>query len=262
MHYLDFKKGKIRYKIEGSGKPVVLVHGYLENLQIWDDFAKSLTKDYQVVRLDLPGHGESDVIDEEHQMELLAEAVKFVLLNEKIDPATVVGHSLGGYVSLALLENHPEYVDQLVLFHSHPFADKEEIKRNRDREIELVKEGKKDLIIQTNIPKAFANDHLNYFSEEIEKAKSIALKTEGDGIIANLRGMKKRPDRSALVKNMKKSFLLIAGTKDNYIDYHTVVPKIELPEQGALVTLEDSGHMGFVEEKEKSLAALRYFIGS
>jgi pimeloyl-ACP methyl ester carboxylesterase len=262
MKYLDSGKGKIRYKIEGAGKPLVLLHGYLENLEIWDDFASDLAEDYRVVSVDLPGHGESDVAGETHNMELLAQAVKSVLEAEEINSATIVGHSLGGYVSLAFLEKYPNHVDRLVLFHSHPFADKKEVKENRDREIELVKKGKKDLIFQTNIPKAFATDNLERFPEEVSKAQKIAMQTEGEGIVANLRGMKNRPDRSELVKNTDKPFLVIAGKKDNYIDYHSVIPEIKLPEQGILLTLENSGHLGFIEEKEKSLHALKDFIPS
>src|SRR6056297_423368 len=262
MKYLDSGRGKIRYKIEGTGKPLVLIHGYLENLEIWDDFASVLAEDYKVVRVDLPGHGESDVAGETHNMELLAQGVKSVLEAEEIDSATIVGHSLGGYVTLAFLEKYPNHVDRLVLFHSHPFADKKEVKENRDREIELVKKGKKDLIFQTNIPKAFATDNLERFPEEVSKAKKIAMQTEGEGIIANLRGMKSRPDRSELVKNTDKPFLIIAGKKDNYIDYHSVIPEIKLPEQGILLTLENSGHLGFIEEKEKSLHTLKDFIPS
>jgi predicted alpha/beta-fold hydrolase len=72
--------------------------------------------------------------------------------------------------------------------------------------------------------------------------------------------MMKRPDRSELVKDTNKPFLLIAGKKDNFIDYDTVIPKIEMPEKGEKTTLEYSGHMGFIEEKQRALNVIREFM--
>ncbi|MFW6104150.1 MAG: alpha/beta fold hydrolase [Bacteroidota bacterium] len=94
----------------------------------------------------------------------------------------------------------------------------------------------------------------------MERAQGFALKAPEEGIIANLKGMMKRPDRSSLVKHTEKPFLLIAGKKDNFIDYDTVIPKIELPGKGELVALEHSGHIGFIEEKQKSLDVIKAFI--
>jgi pimeloyl-ACP methyl ester carboxylesterase len=172
----------------------------------------------------------------------------------------MVGHSLGGYVTLAFLANYPEKLEAFSLFHSHPFSDSEQVKENRQREINLVEQVKKKVIINTNIPKAFANDNLETFKGEVEWARQIALNTPGEGIIANLKAMMNRPDRSELVKNTDKPFLLIAGLKDNYINYEQIIPKIVLPEKGALVTFENSGHIGFVEEKDNALHVFKDFI--
>ena len=260
MPQIQFKGKKINYTIQGEGEPLCLVHGYLESLKIWDDFAQSLADDYMVIRLDLPGHGESEVVQETHEMELLAEALKAVLDENQISSCTIIGHSMGGYVTLAFADQYPEMVDRFSLFHSHPFPDSDQVRQNRKNAIGDIKNGKKNEICHSHVPKTFADDNLQAFSVQVEKAKNVALQSPDEGIIANLKGMMKRPDRSLMVKNTHRPFLLIAGKKDNFIDYQTVIPKIEIPEKGELVALEYSGHMGFIEEKERSLNVIRNFM--
>lgn len=260
MAETQFKGKKINYTIQGEGEPLVLIHGYLESLKIWDEFAEDLANDFKVIRMDLPGHGASEVIQETHDMELQAGAVKTVLDKNQIDSATVIGHSMGGYVTLAFTDLYPETASHFSLFHSHPFPDSEQVRQNRQNAIENIKAGKKEEICRSHVPKTFADDNLKAFSSHMERAQNIALQTPEEGIIANLKGMMKRPDRSKLVKETKKPFLLIAGKKDNFIDYQTVIPKIEFPEKGEKTTLEYSGHMGFIEEKQRALNIIREFM--
>src|SRR6056297_1649443 len=261
MKQTKFLGKNLNYKVQGEGDKVIfLLHGYLESLEIWDGFADEVAENNKVIRMDIPGHGKSEVLQKQHEMELLAQAALHVLDTEKVDSCVMVGHSLGGYVTLAFYEKYPEKLDGFSLFHSHPFADNEQVKENRAREIELVQKGRKNDIINTNIPKLFADHNLEKFKDQVEWARNIALKTPDEGIIANLKGMMNRPDRRKLVKNTNKPFLLIAGVNDNYINYEEVIPNVVLPEKGSLITLENSGHMGFVEEKEKALLALDDFV--
>jgi len=261
MKTLEFKGRQIRYSVEGSGEPVFLLHGYLESLEVWDGLAADLSGDHRVIRMDLPGHGKSQVIQYTHNMELLAEAAREVLDREGIEHCTMFGHSLGGYATLAFLDLYPNRLKGFSLFHSHPFADSDQVRQKRQGEIDLVNQGKKEEIIRVNVPRLFATDNLEAFSRQVEWVREIAQTTPGEGIVANLKGMMERPDRSRLVKETDKPFLLIAGRKDNYINYETVIPEIPLPQKGKLVTLEHSGHLGFVEEQARSLKTIREFTG-
>ena len=261
MYYtIDFKNTTIRFKDEGKGTVVVLLHGYLESLEIWSEFSADLAEHCRVVSIDLPGHGKSGVIEKVHTMKLLAQIVKSVMDHLNTDKYLMVGHSLGGYIALAFLELFPECLSGLSLFHSHPLADSNEVIENRKREIKLVENGKKDLIYTVNIPKAFATDNLEKFSEQVNYAKEIAMDISEEGIIAVLNGMINRPDRSDILARTSLPFLWILGKKDNYIPYEVIVKKIELPKQGKLITLENSGHMGFMEAKGESLNAILGFL--
>ncbi len=258
---LPYKDSNINYKIQGKSKTktVVLLHGYLESLEIWAEFAQELEKEFKIIRIDLPGHGQSGIYGNTHTMDFMAETVKAVIEEEKIDKCYMFGHSLGGYATLAFLENYPQKLSGFSLFHSHPFADTPETIANRNREIELVKQGKKDLIFHVNIPKAFANDNIEKLKYKIEQATRIASLTPDAGIIAVLEGMKRRPDQSEVLKQTTIPFLYVIGKKDNYIPFD-MLSRIDMPEHAETLILENSGHMGFFEERELCAKKIIEFI--
>jgi len=257
---VNFRNTSIRYKVEGAGTEVVLLHGYLESLDIWHKFSGELRKKFRVVSIDLPGHGQSGIIADVHTMEIMAEAVNAVLDELNISKCILTGHSMGGYVTMAFADLFYDRLYGYSLFHSTPFADTEEKKQNRSREIELVNQGKKELIFNINIPKAFANDNIDKLKSEVEWAVQIARNTADKGIKAVLEGMKQRHDRSEILGNSSVPVLLILGKKDNYISFDAVMNKIKLNEKGEIFILENSGHMGFIEEMEESLIALTSFV--
>lgn len=249
----------ISYNEKGAGDPIILLHGYLESSGVWDDFVPALAQRFRLIAIDLPGHGRSSVSGNEHSMEFMADAVKAVIDQEDIGRCMMVGHSMGGYVTLAFMEKYPLFLSAYCLFHSHPYADTDEIIENRKREIKVVQSGKKDLIYPVNIPKMFADFNTGRFSEELERHKEIASDIPAEGITAVLKGMIKRPSRHELLEKGDIPLLLILGKHDNYIPFEEMRSRISLPHNAELLVLERSGHLGFVEEKEKSQEAIMDF---
>ncbi len=257
---VPFHNSSVHFDDLGSGKVIVLLHGYLETMDIWGEFAKDLAKTYRVITIDIPGHGKSGKINDVHDMDLMADAVNTVLTFLRIEKCFVVGHSMGGYVTLAFMSKYRYKLYGISLFHSTPFADSDEKKANRDREIALIKDGKKDRLFNTNIPNGFATDNLEKFAAEVTKAKAIGAQNNEEGIIALLEGMKVRADRQNLLKETGLPVLFILGKKDNYIPYDLMHSVAQRTATGEILTLENSGHMGFIEEPEVCLKTLSSFV--
>jgi pimeloyl-ACP methyl ester carboxylesterase len=258
--YIHFDGKKINYSDEGAGHPVVLLHGYLETADIWDDFVSLISGSFRVISINLPGHGHSDIYRETHSMEFLAEAVNGLMGSLGIEKAFLAGHSLGGYVALAFVEKYPSKLSGYCLFHSHPFADSSEAVQKREREILIVKAGKKFLMYPENVKRMFADCNVEKFSDQLERSKKIASGIPAEGIIAVLRGMIARPSRLKLMEEGLVPCLWILGSMDNYIPCEAIKQKVKLPANARLLVLENSGHLGFIEEKERSAAALTDFI--
>jgi len=255
---IKFDDMNLNYNVLGKGKTIVLLHGYLESKEIWDDFAKDLAESFRVIVPDLPGHGNSELPAGSLSVEKMAELVKQILDKENIDKCLLVGHSMGGYVALAFLELFPETLSGLSIFHSSPYADTEEKKQNRDREINIIHQGKKAQVYTAHFPNTFAKENVEMFADEIEKCKERAKNMPDDGIIAVLEAMKNRPDRSILLKDTKIPIQYIIGEQDNFIPME-ILNKLQLPDNSEVVVLEKSGHMGFIEEKENALEAIGGF---
>lgn len=208
---LKYNGGKIAYNIVGEGYPVVLLHGYLESLNSWEELVKELSKDYMMIGIDLPGHGSTSVFSTTHSMQFMADTVLAVLDNEKIDKCFMVGHSMGGYVTMEFLRKYPERLSAFGLFHSTPYADNEEKQKLRDRLIEAIEGGKFVTLAKEHVEKTFAKENLTKFLTQIGYLKIIAINTPSEGAIAALKGMKARADLSKILEQTDKLGIWILG---------------------------------------------------
>lgn len=259
MKTTSYHNTNIHYTTIGKGEAIVLLHGYLEAKEIWQSFTTELHH-FCVIEIDLPGHGQSACL-EKQTIENMAAAVHAVIKGENLKKVHLVGHSMGGYVALAFLELYPEYLSSICLMHSHPFADSEMAIKKRNREITLVKQGKSKLLATQNIPNAFATKRLSELKETIAKAQDIAIATPDNGIVACLKAMRDRKDRSEIWKKTSVPCLLVFGELDNYIQ-EELLHRIEMPKNSSIFRLENSGHQGFLEQKKETAKGLLNFIKS
>ncbi len=242
-------------------RTVVLLHGYLENLDVWDEMLPVLASGgVRIIAPDLPGHGISQICGPVHSMEFLADVVCQALVELNVSKCCVVGHSMGGYVALALAAKHPEVLSGLVLFSSTPNADSPEKRADREREIALVESGKKELLSHTSPGKGFAPENRRRFADEIEDLSELVMLTEDEGITALLRGMEIRSDQNEMLRALPVPQLFILGRHDEYITPEVAEAMIARHPQARVVWLEHSGHNGLVEEPRSAGEAILEFI--
>lgn len=256
---IEFEGIEVSYSIRGAGRPIVLLHGYMEAGEIWDPLAEKLAEEFRIIAPDLPGHGDSGVSGEVHTMEFLAGAVSEVIRDAGEKRVLLVGHSLGGYVALAFVEMFPELLAGYVLFHSHPHADTPEAIARRNREIVVVRAGRKNIMYPGNVSMMFAGDNLKTMKAQLERSKKIASRNPGEGIIAMLNGMIARPSRQFILENGIVPLLWILGRHDLYFSPERAQRDIGLPHNAEVVILEKSGHLGFIEETGKSAVLVKTF---
>ncbi len=251
LHVADSGKGE---------KCVVLLHGYLESMYVWDDFLPLLTPSVRVITVDIPGHGISDAIAEKHTMELMADTLRDMLDAMGVERVTMVGHSMGGYISLAFCEKYPERLDGVVLLSSSPNADTDEKKENRRREIALVRAGKKDVLAAVAPETGFAEKNRKRLRDYIEDLVEQVHMTDEDGIVALLEGMIARKDQNEMLRQSAVRQLFILGKMDNYIPVEAAEAFVAKNPQAEVAWLEESGHMGFIEEPQACAEALLNFV--
>ncbi|MGL4909416.1 MAG: alpha/beta fold hydrolase [Bacteroidales bacterium] len=261
--FIMHKSLPLRFASEGdklnNGTAIVLLHGYLETLEVWSEFAKSLAKLHFTVSVDLLGHGLSGSNPNENSMEQMSDAVHEVCKHLNLNKVLLVGHSMGGYVALAFAKKYEALTAAVCLFHSTPHADSDEKRLQRDREIEILRQGKKELLAQQSIPLMFAKENRSNAYEAIADIEMGALLADDEGTIACLQGMKNREDMNAFLRQFTKPLLMIFGANDQHISPE-VSEKLQadFPQAQCLI-LENSGHIGFIEEAEKAAESLVAF---
>lgn len=250
------KNTKISYSDSGSGNPIILLHGYLENSSMWGFCIPEMEKNNRVIAIDLLGHGKSECLGYIHTMEDQADIVFGVLQHLKIKKATLIGHSMGGYVALAFAELYPENLKSLVLMNSTSYEDSPERKKNRERSIKMVK---KDYVtfVRLSIANLFSEKNREILVNEIENVKLEALKTPLQGIIAAQEGMRIRKNRELVLRFLKIPVLMILSKKDPVLNYDENLKQIENTNI-ELVTL-NAGHMSHIENREELLVVLLDF---
>ena len=252
-----YKNTKISYTDSGSGNAIVLLHGYLENSSMWDFCIPTLSVNNRIITLDLLGHGNSECLGYVHTMETQAEVVFTVLRFLSIKRASIVGHSMGGYVALAFAELFPQHLTSLILLNSTTYEDSIERKKNRDRAIKMVKKDH-TTFVRLSIANLFNDDIRSKFISDIEIVKTEALKTPLQGIIAALEGMKIRKDRLSVLQDLEIPSLLILSKKDQVLNYEENVKQIS-NSKTMLITLSN-GHMSHIENRVDVLQAVNDFF--
>ena len=208
-----FKSTPIHFEIFGKGPAIVLLHGFLESSIMWNPLISTLSEKHFVITIDFPGHGKSGVISEIHSMELMAEVVNEILEHLKIPSAIFIGHSMGGYVTMAFAELFPKKMDKLILLNSTPAADSEEKKENRNRSLKLINKNP-TAFISMAITNLFAESSQQKFYSQIQTLKEEANTFPVEGIKAAVKGMRDRKDRTEILENLNKIKFSILSEND------------------------------------------------
>lgn len=255
---IAYKNIPVGYTDEGDGPAVVLLHGFLENKWMWRDFTAPIAAmHHRVITIDLLGHGNTGCLGYVHSMEENAQLVHTVLHQLKLRKATLIGHSMGGYVALAFAELFPAAVKGLMLVNSTAREDSPERKTNRDRAIVAVKQNH-TAFVRMSVGNLFSASNRDKMAFEIEHVKEEALLTPLQGIIASLEGMKIRKDRQFVLRERKFPASIVLGQQDEVLPFADTV---EMANELLLDTVVfPDGHMSSIENKDALLVAIQGFL--
>ena len=276
---------RIFYRVYGKGKPVMLVHGFGETGDVWNNQAQPpqtppkeglslpnrLTDKIKFLIPDLPGSGNSEMIDD-MSVEGMAEVLKAIMDKEsnkssesQIPPSgggepVVIGHSMGGYITLAFAEKYQSYLSAFGLFHSTAFADTEEKKATRRKGIEFIKQHGGFEFLKTSTPNLFSPHTKEKSPELVDDFIQSLADFKAEPLIAYYEAMIRRPDRTTVLKNSKVPVLFVMGEYDIAAPMHDVLQQSHLPSKSFIHILHQSGHLGMIEEPAKSNQLLAEFL--
>lgn len=249
---------KIPSKDAAAGlPPVILLHGFCEDHSVWNNVVQAFST--RVVHLvDLPGFGNSSniALPAPLTIDWVADTLyKDVIAPEKVAPI-IIGHSLGGYVALALAEKYGPSISGLCLFHSTAFADTPEKRETRNKVIDFVTTSGVKTYTSQFVPGLFHSVYRRSNPGTVQEVVNIASATRLGTLTAYAAAMRDRPDRMKVLETFAKAKLVVAGEKDGAVPLEQSVAMKEVVGEANFVLLENVAHMGMFEAPKESSRAL------
>lgn len=248
------------YRIGGQGVPVVLLHGFGEDGQVWEPVIQKLEPGCRLLVPDIPGSGCSALNPESTTMTDYAAILLELANQEQFEAFYLIGHSMGGYITLAFAEKYPDRLRGFCLFHSTSYADSDEKKTARQKSIDFIRRhGSASFIAQTTpnlFSEAFRVARANRVSEMIARYTNFSP----DALVQYYEAMINRPDRRNVLKTFTKPIAWIIGRHDTAVPARDALAQCYLSRISQVLILENSGHMGMMEEPEKCLEFLAAYL--
>ncbi len=246
----------INYIVKGEGSPVVWLHGFMEDLSIWEELTNAIP-DKQHICIDLLGHGRTPSQANVHGMQLQTDIVDQVLRKLTITNFALVGHSMGGYIGLELLKKYPNECTHFVLLNSTSYEDSPIKKQNRVRALRIVDQ-QKDSYARMGIVNLFSPNYREQFSVEIERLIKVAQNTSCKGIKAALEGMKAREATTEILAHFQGKKLMISGKEDPIIPIENA--REEAQKTNCQFVQVSGGHMSYLEDFHATTRILNGFL--
>ncbi|MED5017172.1 alpha/beta hydrolase [Paenibacillus chibensis] len=246
------------YTEQGQGEPIVLLHGFCGNSEYWDKVVPLLSGSYRCIVPDLRGHGHSDAPLGAYSIEQMADDVLKLLDELDLPKVTMLGHSMGGYVTLSFTQRYASRLNGFGLIHSTGYPDDEAGKEKRLKAVSTIQSEGITAFIDDLVPGLFALDESETREQLIAKTKEIGYMTPPQGAAGVALAMRERPDRRDVISASTLPVLLVAGEKDQVIPAEKVFtadhPNI------TQATVPGAGHMSMMEAPEELAKVIKSFL--
>ena len=205
---------QIAYNRRGRGNPLLLLHGWGADHTVWNDVASLIENDFELILPDMRGFGESSVTENNYKIRDMAADLSGFLDQLGIRKITLVGHSMGNYVSLAFIHAYPERVLGLGVISSQAQADPIERRQRLYKSAEeIMKTGVKSVL--ESLPPLMATDkrvqvHIRDLIERQHPA----------GLAGALKAMADREDSSSILSSFTFPVVVIHGIADEFMPIH------------------------------------------
>ncbi len=239
---------------------IIFIHGFPLNKSIWDQQIENFQANYRVIAYDIRGHGGSEAGSEEFTIELFADDLLSFMDTLQINQAMLCGLSMGGYIALTAIANHPERFEALILCSTQCVADTMEGKEKRLKTIEGIKNTGVEQFADGMIKNLFAEESTTIKAAEIEYVRNIIRQTSTESLCNTLLALSTRKETCSRLHAIEIPVLILAGQKD-IITPPAVMEQLHAKiENSNLHFIEHTGHLLNIENPAEFNNQLRQFV--
>jgi 3-oxoadipate enol-lactonase len=251
----------IAYDDEGSGPPLVLVHGHPFDRSMWaPQVAAFATSGWRVIAPDLRGYGKTTVVPGVTMLDTFAADIIGLLDHLGIDAFVLGGLSMGGQIVMECYRQFAPRTRGLILADTFPQAETEEGKKARNEVADrLLREGMRDYADEV-LPKMIAPYNVLSMPAVASHVHGMMAATPAEGAAAALRGRAERRDYRALLADVSVPALIVVGRDDEYTPVRDAEDMRELIPNATLAVINGAGHLPNLEQPTDFNNALRQFL--
>jgi 3-oxoadipate enol-lactonase len=260
MPTIDLDGVSLHYTDEGSGEPVVLIHGFPLSLELWKPQRAALSAGYRVIAPDLRGHGRSDPPPDDLSIGQYADDVVALMDALGIGAATVGGLSMGGYVVMALLRRHPNRVRGIMLMATKATADTESGKQGRNEMIALAQSEGAAAVADKMLPRMLTARTRAEDPELVEFVRSMMASISVAGIVGALKALRDRPDSTSTLQGLRLPALILGGAEDEIATRADLEAMHHAIPGSVLELVPDAAHLVNLEQPEAVNRAILGFL--
>ncbi|MFD1177171.1 alpha/beta fold hydrolase [Paenibacillus puldeungensis] len=258
MDKITVNGSTIAYEQQGQGETVVLLHGFCGSSAYWEKVQPLLAGQYRVIAPDLRGHGSTDAPLGSYTIEQMADDVAGLLEALNIPEYTLLGHSMGGYVTLSLAQRYASRLNGFGLVHSTAYPDSEEVKEKRLQAVSAIRAEGITSFVDGLVPGLFAADALEKHKADLDRVKEIGYRTPPQGAAGAAMAMRARVDRRDVLAEATLPLLLVAGENDPIFPMERLFT-VDGPNVTKAV-IKGAGHMSMFEAPEQLSAVIHDFL--
>lgn len=248
------------YYESGKGFPVVFIHGFCESNSLWKSLSETLSDEFNIICPDLPGFGQSQLPENDFSLQDIGDDLVSWLKKKGIKQCIVIGHSLGGYITLEILRKHQDFVKGIGLFNSSAFEDAPDKKEIRNKLIEFIKIHGVKPFLRTFVPSLFYPKHAKKHQNTIELIEREGSSISAESVMKYAAAMRDRVDSTDLLKKFHDRILLISGEYDQNVPLEKSLEMAALLDQKNVHIIKESAHMSLFEQSEACYDAIRNFV--
>lgn len=244
----------------GDGFPIVFLHGFCDSSNIWKSLSEELSSEFRIICPDLPGFGKSPLPDSNFTLEEIGDELVAWLKSIGIDRCIVIGHSLGGYISLEILRKHHEFAAGIGLFNSSAFEDTADKKENRNKLIDFIQKHGVEPFLKTFVPSLFYPETAKKHQQTIDQISMEGMTIEPESVMKYAVAMRDRVDSTDLLHKFHDRIMLISGQYDQNVPLEKSMEMAKILDDVNVHIVKDSAHMSLFEQSALCYEAIRAFV--
>lgn len=256
-----YEGSNLFYRKSGTGLSVLLLHGFGEDGSVFETIIDKLKQHATLLIPDLPGSGKSALLKvSPFTIDSMAHAMKAILDQEQVSSCIILGHSMGGYIALAMAELFPGLLKGMGLIHSTAYADSPERIQKREQAIAFIDSKGASAFLQMSLPGLFSSEFRETHPEKIQALIESGKSFSKEALIAYYRAMIQRPDRTQVLKKLECPVLLVLGNQDELIPVKDLLLQSTLLKKPFVHQIASAGHMSMLETPDELAGTIQDFI--